>query len=51
MNDTWILPGMDHIHAMLEGNPDNIILRQICSDGREALANLVRFIGLEREGV
>jgi len=40
-------PGMDHINAVLKRNADDLILSEICSDGGEALANLVGFVGLE----
>ena len=40
------IPGMDHVNAMFEGNVDNVFLGKICTDGGEALANLISFVGL-----
>lgn len=41
------IPGVDHIHSMLEGDADDVVLCEVCSDGGETLANLVGFIGLQ----
>jgi hypothetical protein len=38
---------MDHINAMLKGDFDDVILRQICTNWSEAFPDLIRFIGLE----
>ena len=37
---------MDHVDAVLEGDTDDVLLREISSDGGETRANLIRFIGL-----
>jgi hypothetical protein len=37
---------MDHVDAMFEGNPDDIVLGQIRADGGEPLAYLISFVGL-----
>ena len=37
---------MDHIHSMLECDPDDVVLCEVGSDGGKALSDLVRFIGL-----
>lgn len=37
---------MNHVHTMLKGDSDNVILGEISTNRREAFANLVRFIGL-----
>lgn len=42
---------MDHVDAMFERDADDVILREIGPDGREAFANLIRFIGLQDWGV
>ena len=39
-------PGMDHVDTMLERDADNIVLCEICAYGGEALADLIRLIGL-----
>ena len=41
-----IIPGMNHVHAMLQSDSDDIVLSEVCSDRSEAFANLIRFIGL-----
>lgn len=40
---------MNHIDAMLDGDAYNIILCEVCANGREALANLVGLIRLRTE--
>lgn len=40
---------MDHINTVLKRNPDDIILGKVRSDGGEAFADLVGFIGLPAE--
>lgn len=37
---------MDHIHAVLKRDFDNIFLGEVGTDGCESLANLVGFIRL-----
>lgn len=37
---------MDHIDPMFESDSDDIVLGEICTDGSQTLANLIRFIGL-----
>lgn len=39
---------MNHIDTVLEGDPDDIVLREIRTNGSQTFANLVRFIGLSR---
>jgi hypothetical protein len=39
-------PGVDHIDAMLEGNANNIVLREVRGNGSQALTYTVCFIGL-----
>ena len=39
-------PGMDHVDTMLERDADDVDLREICAYGGEALADLIRLIGL-----
>jgi len=38
---------MDHINAMLKGDFDDVVLREICTDWSKAFSDLVCFIGLE----
>ena len=40
------IPGMDHVDAVLDGDAEDVVLREVRADGREALADLVRLIGL-----
>jgi hypothetical protein len=44
------LPRVDHVDTMLEGDSDNVILREVGTNRSQALANLVGLIGL-RGGV
>lgn len=37
---------MDHVNPVLEGDPDDVVLGEVGRDGCEALADLVRLIGL-----
>lgn len=37
---------MDHINTVLQGNPNDVVLRKIGADWGKALANLVRLICL-----
>jgi len=37
---------MDHIDTMLESDSDNILLREVRSNGSQTFSNLVRFISL-----
>lgn len=39
---------MDHINAMLEGDPDNVVLGEVSPNGRQALTDLVGLIGLDK---
>jgi len=39
---------MDHIYAMLKRDPDDIVLGEVGADGGEALAHLIRLIGLQK---
>jgi hypothetical protein len=39
---------MDHINAMLEGDPDDVVLGEVGSNGRQALTDLVGLIGLDK---
>ena len=41
------VPGVDHIHSMLEGNADDVVLSEVGTDGRETFSDLVCFIGLQ----
>jgi hypothetical protein len=38
---------VDHVNSVFKRGPDNVILREVGSDWGEALADLVRLIGLE----
>jgi len=40
------LPRMNHIHTVLEGDSDNVILGKVGTNRSESFANLVCFIGL-----
>ena len=40
-------PRMDHVHAVLEGNTDDIILSEISSHRCKSLSDLVCFVGLD----
>ena len=40
---------MNHIHTVFQSNSNDIVLRQVGSDGAETLADLVCFIGLFRK--
>lgn len=42
------IPGVDHVNAVFEGNVDNVVLGKICTNGGEAFANLISFVGLQR---
>ena len=37
---------MDHVDAVLKGDPDDIVLREIRTNGSQTFPNLIRFIGL-----
>lgn len=37
---------LDHVHAVLERDADNVFLSEVSLDGREASADLVGLIGL-----
>jgi hypothetical protein len=38
---------MDHVHSVFKSNPDDVVLREVGSDGSQAFADLVGFIGLK----
>ena len=40
------VPRMNHVHAMLESDSDDVVLRKICAHGGETFPDLVRLIGL-----
>ena len=42
------VPGVDHVYAMLQCDPDNVLLGEVGPDWCEPLANLV---GLVRLGI
>jgi hypothetical protein len=42
------LPWVNHVDTVFERDPDNVFLSQVSSNWAEALANLVRFISLQR---
>lgn len=39
-------PGVDHIDAVLKGDPDDIILGEVCTDWSKAFAYLISLVGL-----
>jgi hypothetical protein len=41
---------MDHINAMFERDPDDVVLSEICCYGSESLSNLVCLISLRGDG-
>jgi len=44
---TWLnIPWMYHVDTMFKCNANDIIDREVRSDGRETLSDLVRFVGL-----
>lgn len=44
-------PRVNHVHTVLEGSADNVILGEICCDGRQALADAICFVSLSVKGV
>ena len=41
---------MDHVHAVLKSDPDDVVLGEVSGDGSETLADLVSLIGLQSSG-
>jgi hypothetical protein len=39
-------PRVNHINAMLERDPDDVVLRKIRGDGRQALSDAISFVRL-----
>ena len=43
-------PRVDHVHAVLKSDPDDVVLGEVSGDGSETLADLVSLIGLQFSG-
>ena len=43
-------PRMDHVHAVLKSDPDDVVLGEVSGDGSETLADLVGLIGRQSFG-
>ena len=40
------VPRVDHVHAMLQGDPNDIVLGKVCCNWCETLPNLIGLISL-----
>ena len=40
-------PRVDHVHTVLESDPDDVVLGEVRGDGSDTLADLVRLVGLK----
>lgn len=39
-------PGVDHVNAMLERDPDDVVLGEISSDGCQPVSDAISFVRL-----